>query len=162
MRPSERATAMVASSPGVKVPLPPTSAWATFSGRAPRRSANEHVCAEQYGHSAVRLATYIPRPMRSAGAAPNPKTENGRFRRFGTITLYERNAGGQISRYESQFGTTPMSVRTSCRSGPYFACSVSIGTLSGFRSEASVSPACPVVSSALRSVAVLGVVMSLS
>jgi hypothetical protein len=64
---------------------------------APRRSANEQEWAEQYAHPAVRLDTYIARPTVERGA-PRPHPRNGRLRRFGTITLYVRKAGGQISR----------------------------------------------------------------
>jgi hypothetical protein len=46
---------------------------------------------------AVRLDTYIAIPTVERGA-PKPHTIRGRLRRFGTITLYVRKAGGQISR----------------------------------------------------------------
>src|SRR4051794_9626357 len=56
----DRATATVASSPGVYGAVPPRSACAIFSTGAPRRNAKEQECAVQYGQPAVRLATYMP------------------------------------------------------------------------------------------------------
>jgi hypothetical protein len=86
-RPSERATAIVASSARLKSASPPMSAEATLSADAPRRSANEQACALQYGHSATRLDTYMPSPTSSPGAPPTRKIGAGRFRKFGTMTL---------------------------------------------------------------------------
>jgi hypothetical protein len=87
MRASDRATAMVASSPRSKESRSGSSAAATFSGGAPRRIANEQLCAEQYGHPAVRLATYIASPTTPGGGPPSPSTGTGRSRKFGTMML---------------------------------------------------------------------------
>lgn len=46
------------------------------------------------------------------------------------MKLYVRNAVGQISRYGSQLGTTPISARTSASSAPYLFSSVGNGTAS--------------------------------
>ncbi len=56
-----------------------------------------HEWAEQYMQPAVRLDTYIASPSVERGA-PKPHTMSGRLSKFGTITLYVRKAGGQISR----------------------------------------------------------------
>ncbi len=117
-RARERATAIVARSCPVNGAPLAESTCATFSVEAPRRSAKEQVWAEQYGQSAARLAAYMPSPTTSTGGPPRPKSENGRLRKLGTRMLQVRNAGGQISRYSSHLGTTPMITRTSSRRGP--------------------------------------------
>jgi hypothetical protein len=91
-----RATRTAARSASVRAGWP-SRADATSSTVAPRRSANVQLWAEQYAQPAVRLDTYIAKPTVERGA-PKPQTKNGRFRRFGTMTLYERKAAGQISR----------------------------------------------------------------
>jgi hypothetical protein len=114
----------------------PSSAEATCSTVAPRRRANVQAWAEQQAHPALRLATYMARPTVERGA-PSPQISKGRLRKFGTITLYERKAVGQISRYGSQLGTTPRSVSTSSSTAPYRVLSVENGTASFCRRETS-------------------------
>lgn len=59
---------------------------AILCSAVPRRSANEQVCAEQYMHEAVQLDVYMASDTGVFGA-PTPHRKNGRFRKFGTITL---------------------------------------------------------------------------
>ncbi len=113
-RPSALAVAITASSAGDRPSDDPSKALATVSEEQPRLNANVHVWAEQYAQLAARLETYlkysslnsyyqfgelmtyIPSPTKPPG--PAPRNENGRFKKFGTITLYVQNAGGHISR----------------------------------------------------------------